>query len=165
MSFMQTQSSNWESARDEEGNAYWINHAERITSWQNPGGGTEMQQCKKYLAYEWWKPTNKDKVGLAANRQRGCDAHSKTVSGFARLQARIRATRSRELHSTRVEEGKPWAPFVTTKMAVVRKMMEVTNAGPGDVVVDLGSGEGRICIVAALEHGARALGVEIDPVR
>ena len=49
-------------------------------------------------------------------------------------------------------------------MAVVRKMLEVTGVGPNDTVVDLGSGEGRICITAALEYGARALGVEIDPV-
>jgi cyclopropane fatty-acyl-phospholipid synthase-like methyltransferase len=48
-------------------------------------------------------------------------------------------------------------------MAVVRKMLEVTNAGKNDLVVDLGSGEGRICITAALEYGAKAMGIELDP--
>ena len=108
-----------------------------------------MSAPDKYLPYEWWKPK----------------PETKTVGAFAKLQARLRAKRSRELHGKRVEEGKIWAPFVTTKMAVVRKMLEVTHAGAEDVVVDLGSGEGRICITAALEYGASAIGIEIDPVR
>jgi tRNA A58 N-methylase Trm61 len=48
-------------------------------------------------------------------------------------------------------------------MPVVRAMLELAAVGPGDVVYDLGSGDGRIPITAAKEFGARGVGVEIDP--
>ena len=155
----------WEEAVDEEGQTYWINHTSHTTSWRDPKDPTscDASASPKYLPYEWWKPKQSDQEGLR-NRDKQ-DSHGKTVGAFAKLQARLRAKRSRELHGKRLEEGKAWAPFVTTKMAVVRKMLQITQAGVDDIVVDLGSGEGRICIVAALECGARAIGIEIDPVR
>jgi SAM-dependent methyltransferase len=61
----------------------------------------------------------------------------------------------------------PWldVPFVATPMAVVEQMLETTRTGPGDVVFDLGCGDGRIA-VAAIERGAdRAVCVDIDPER
>jgi SAM-dependent methyltransferase len=48
-------------------------------------------------------------------------------------------------------------------MPVVRAMLELAAVGPEDVVYDLGSGDGRIPIMAAEEFGARGVGVEIDP--
>lgn len=42
-------------------------------------------------------------------------------------------------------------------------MLEMAAVGPGDVVYDLGSGDGRIVIMAAEEFGARGVGIEIDP--
>ncbi len=47
--------------------------------------------------------------------------------------------------------------------AVVRQMLELAKVGPGDVVYDLGSGDGRLPIIAAQKYGARGVGVEIDP--
>jgi cyclopropane fatty-acyl-phospholipid synthase-like methyltransferase len=44
-------------------------------------------------------------------------------------------------------------------------MLELAEVGPGDVVYDLGSGEGEIVIEAARRDGVRAVGVEIDPER
>ena len=44
-------------------------------------------------------------------------------------------------------------------------MLAMADVGPGDYVVDLGSGDGRILIAAARSHGARGLGVDIDPAR
>jgi SAM-dependent methyltransferase len=41
-------------------------------------------------------------------------------------------------------------------------MLSLARVGPGDVVYDLGSGDGRIPIVAAAQHGARGVGYEID---
>jgi hypothetical protein len=41
-------------------------------------------------------------------------------------------------------------------------MLELAHTGPDDVVVDLGSGDGRIVIAAAQKFGARGLGIEID---
>jgi len=52
-------------------------------------------------------------------------------------------------------------PFVATPEVVVRRMLQLARVQPGEVVYDLGSGDGRIVITAAKEFGARAFGVEI----
>jgi SAM-dependent methyltransferase len=57
----------------------------------------------------------------------------------------------------------PDAPYVPTPQPIVEAMLELARVGPGDVVYDLGSGDGRIPITAAERFGARGVGVEIDP--
>jgi SAM-dependent methyltransferase len=57
----------------------------------------------------------------------------------------------------------PDVPYVATPPAVVAKMLELARVTPDDVVYDLGSGDGRIVIMAAQRFGARGVGVEIDP--
>jgi SAM-dependent methyltransferase len=57
----------------------------------------------------------------------------------------------------------PDVPYVATPSAVVAKMLELARVTPDDVVYDLGSGDGRIVIMAAQRFGARGVGVEIDP--
>ncbi len=60
----------------------------------------------------------------------------------------------------------PWgAPWVPTAPATIRKMLQMAEVQPGQKVVDLGAGDGRIVIMAAREFKARAAGVEIDPLR
>lgn len=54
-------------------------------------------------------------------------------------------------------------PFVETGRSTVQKMLELANTGSTDVVYDLGSGDGRIPIMAAQKYGARAVGIEIRP--
>ena len=44
-------------------------------------------------------------------------------------------------------------------------MLKIAKIKPGDVVYDLGSGDGRILLEAARHFGARAVGIEIDPLR
>jgi SAM-dependent methyltransferase len=56
-------------------------------------------------------------------------------------------------------------PFVPTPENVVAKMLELACVGRADVVYDLGSGDGRIVIAAARRHGARGVGIDIDPQR
>lgn len=57
-------------------------------------------------------------------------------------------------------------PYVQTPRPVVNKMLDMADVGPGDVVYDLGSGDGRIAIAAVKDFNAfRAVGVEIDPRR
>jgi ubiquinone/menaquinone biosynthesis C-methylase UbiE len=56
-------------------------------------------------------------------------------------------------------------PFVPTPTKVVDRMLEIAQVGPNDVVYDLGSGDGRIVITAAKKHGARGVGIDIDPER
>jgi protein-L-isoaspartate O-methyltransferase len=53
-------------------------------------------------------------------------------------------------------------PFVPTPLEVAQKMLEIAKVQPDDVVYDLGSGDGRIVILAAQKFGARAVGVEIN---
>jgi ubiquinone/menaquinone biosynthesis C-methylase UbiE len=57
------------------------------------------------------------------------------------------------------------APYVSTPEEVVREMLRLAHVGPGDVLYDLGCGDGRIVIRAASEHGARGVGIDIDPAR
>jgi len=54
-------------------------------------------------------------------------------------------------------------PYVVTPLPVVDAMLELAAVGRDDVVYDLGSGDGRIVIAAARDHGARGVGIEIDP--
>jgi len=56
-------------------------------------------------------------------------------------------------------------PYVPTPTEVVEEMLEVANVKEGDVVYDLGCGDGRIVITAAKKHGATGVGVDIDPER
>lgn len=55
------------------------------------------------------------------------------------------------------------APYSPTPMDVVQRMLKFGRVGPGDVVYDLGCGDGRIVIEAARVFGARGVGIDIDP--
>ncbi len=55
------------------------------------------------------------------------------------------------------------APFVPTPMEVVERMLALAEVKTGDVVYDLGSGDGRIVIMAAKKYGVKGVGVEINP--
>ena len=54
-------------------------------------------------------------------------------------------------------------PFVVTPDNVTAAMLQLAKVGPDDYLIDLGSGDGRIVILAAKRFGAHGLGVEIDP--
>lgn len=53
-------------------------------------------------------------------------------------------------------------PFLESPESVVEAMLELAEVTEGDVVYDLGSGDGRIVIAAAM-RGATGVGIEIDP--
>jgi 2-polyprenyl-3-methyl-5-hydroxy-6-metoxy-1,4-benzoquinol methylase len=55
--------------------------------------------------------------------------------------------------------------FVPTPQDVVEDMLRLANVRRGDVLYDLGSGDGRIPITAARKYGIRAIGIDIDPER
>ncbi len=59
----------------------------------------------------------------------------------------------------------PDVVFVPTPQEVVDAMMSVAKVGPKDLLYDLGCGDGRLVITAAQKHGARAIGIDIDPDR
>jgi SAM-dependent methyltransferase len=57
------------------------------------------------------------------------------------------------------------APFVPTPQEVVDRMLEMAAVKAGDVVYDLGCGDGRLVVTAAKRFGVRGVGVDIDPDR
>ena len=59
---------------------------------------------------------------------------------------------------------RPSVPFVATPEDVGVEMLKLAGVTARDTVYDLGSGDGRVVLAAALEFGARGVGVEIDPV-
>jgi len=54
-------------------------------------------------------------------------------------------------------------PFIPSTALAVDEMLRVADVQPGDFLIDLGSGDGRIVIAAARDYGARGLGIDIDP--
>jgi cyclopropane fatty-acyl-phospholipid synthase-like methyltransferase len=54
-------------------------------------------------------------------------------------------------------------PFVSSTPEVIDRMLEMARVKPGDLVYDLGSGDGAIIIRAARKYGVRGVGIEIDP--
>src|SRR6184192_4640149 len=63
------------------------------------------------------------------------------------------------------DEGKKIVPYVPTPQEVVERMLELAGVKKGDVVYDLGSGDGRIVVTAAKKYGVKAIGFDIDPDR
>ena len=55
-------------------------------------------------------------------------------------------------------------PFVPTPHLLVQRMLDLASVGAEDYLIDLGCGDGRIAVAAA-QRGARALGVDLDPLR
>jgi trans-aconitate methyltransferase len=55
--------------------------------------------------------------------------------------------------------------FVPTPQQVVDEMLKIADVKKGDVLYDLGSGDGRIPVTAAKRFGVRAVGIDIDPER
>jgi SAM-dependent methyltransferase len=55
--------------------------------------------------------------------------------------------------------------YVATPQETVDRMLDVARVRPGDVVYDLGCGDGRMVIAAAKKFGTRGVGVDLDPAR
>jgi len=62
-----------------------------------------------------------------------------------------------------VAEREPDVVYDPTTPAVVDAMLELAALQPGDVLYDLGSGDGRILVTAAQRYGIRGIGIEVDP--
>src|SRR5215218_2658105 len=59
----------------------------------------------------------------------------------------------------------PDVPFVPTPQNVVEAMLKLGGVKKGDILYDLGSGDGRLVITAAKLYGVRGTGIDIDPKR
>jgi predicted O-methyltransferase YrrM len=93
---------------------------------------------------------------------RAVSASSRFVASpsAARTQKR-RAARHRQRSKKRLRE--PDVIFVPTPPETVDEMLRQAHLKKGDVLYDLGSGDGRIPIAAAKQYGVRAVGIDIDP--
>jgi predicted O-methyltransferase YrrM len=67
--------------------------------------------------------------------------------------------------STEAPERDPDVPYVPTPNEVVTQMLQLASVKKGDVIYDLGSGDGRIVITAAQKYGTRGVGIDINPER
>ncbi len=59
----------------------------------------------------------------------------------------------------------PDVPYVPTTEEAVAAMLQLARVEKNDIVYDLGCGDGRIVIAAAKNFGARAVGIDINPMR
>jgi len=66
---------------------------------------------------------------------------------------------------TQTEQRQPDVPYVPTPNEVVAEMLKLANVKKGDVLYDLGSGDGRIVITAAQKFRTRGVGIDINPER
>lgn len=56
-------------------------------------------------------------------------------------------------------------PYVATPQSAVERMIQLAEVKPGEVVYDLGCGDGRILVTAAQRYRVKAIGVDLDPER
>jgi SAM-dependent methyltransferase len=73
------------------------------------------------------------------------------------------ASAIRNPQSAMPQPRRPDVHFAATPMPVADAMLKLARVSSSDVVYDLGSGDGRIVILAAQKYGARGVGIEIDP--
>src|SRR5438094_10098165 len=73
----------------------------------------------------------------------------------------VPAVRSQEKGETRP----PDVIYVPTPQEVVDKMLEMADVRKGEIVYDLGCGDGRIPVTAAKKYGVKAFGCDMNPVR
>ncbi|MET0621897.1 MAG: class I SAM-dependent methyltransferase [Pyrinomonadaceae bacterium] len=93
------------------------------------------------------------RAAIRVGAPRPAPAVAKSQKRGASAQRRRRQRRLRE----------PDVIFVPTPPETVDEMLRLANLKKGDVLYDLGSGDGRIPLAAARKYGVRAVGIDIDP--
>jgi tRNA G37 N-methylase Trm5 len=72
---------------------------------------------------------------------------------------------ARIVAETEAPSRRPDVIFVPTPQKAVEKMLEMAEIKEGDILYDLGCGDGRIVVTAAKKYGIKATGIDIDPER
>ena len=80
-------------------------------------------------------------------------------------EAAVASTGPQENKEEPVKEQVPDVIYVPTPQDVVDKMLEMAQVKKDNLVYDLGCGDGRIVVTAAMKHGCKAIGYDIDPER
>ncbi len=127
-------------------------------------------------------------IPRAAFRIRSADTIGRGIRHMVRLATSPTETDRESIHLPRVLSpfyvmARPWrlmreygvglrrrvkpdlAIFEPTPREIVDHMLRLAEVAPGDVLYDLGCGEGAIVIAAAEKYGVRAVGVDINPER
>lgn len=111
------------------------------------------------------------KQAAAAPKQAPSEA-AEPAEAAEPVEASKPAEQAAEPSTPQAEEAAEQAParkpdifFLPTPQAVVDKMLELAEIKKGDVVYDLGCGDGRIVVTAAKKYGVEAYGFDIDPER
>src|SRR5450631_3728392 len=79
------------------------------------------------------------------------------------LAALVVASAALPLAAQKFGPAENLGPAIPTPQFLVERMLEAGHVKPGEMVYDLGSGDGRVVICAAQKYGARAVGVELVP--
>ena len=82
---------------------------------------------------------------------------------FAKVRRPVRSARTQQQSRRTKPIRKPDVIYYSTPPETVNEMLRMARIKKGDVLYDLGSGDGRIPIAAAQQYGVRAVGIEIDP--
>ncbi len=61
-----------------------------------------------------------------------------------------------------VDHAKSLAPYVPSPQPIVERMLDAAQLKPGETLMDLGCGDGRILITAAKKYGAKSIGFELN---
>ena len=85
--------------------------------------------------------------------------------GLAAAVLAAPAAASAQATATQTPTRRPDVIYVPTPEEVVEAMLQVAKVTKNDVVYDLGTGDGRIPVLAAKKYGARGVGIDIDPQR
>jgi SAM-dependent methyltransferase len=85
-------------------------------------------------------------------------------AGFVNLESQGRNRKQAIAARQGENESQYIAPYVPTPPEVVDRMLELADLREGDLLFDLGSGDGRIVITAARRYRVKAVGFEINPV-
>jgi SAM-dependent methyltransferase len=88
-----------------------------------------------------------------------------TLAVLALAAGPLSAVAQEPAPAERTPAREPDVHYVPTPDDVVAKMLDLARVRPGDVVYDLGCGDGRIVVEAARRGAKKAVGVDIDPAR
>jgi endoglucanase len=145
------------------------------TSEASGDGKLDYEETEKWLVFldknslNWCNWSVADLNETSAALKPGVNATSNwtlddlSPSGaFVRKQLR---TKNYELLYELKEIHHPDVIYVPTPHKVVDKMLELAEVRKGDLLYDLGCGDGRIVVAAAKKYGCKAVGYDIDPKR
>lgn len=120
--------------------------------------------CRAILAYMKKRKTRLIVLGMVClSLLGGRDWLASTKAGGFFVLRQEGRSRTPAFLAARTDEDSPYiAPYVPTPQEVVDRILRLAEVKDGDVVYDLGSGDGRIVITAAARYGVKAVGFEID---